>query len=195
MIGNAPKSPHTGVPGWLEIDEENALIEYARQVPEGGVIVNIGVEYGRSMAAFVKFAPSAKVYGIEINPLDAYAANLAEAGLTPPNLIVGNSSDPAVMTRFKRNLKNKPIDLLFIDGGHTYTDALADLTIWTPLVRIGGIVMVHDTAVGASVAHPAHVPHALHHEVSKAIADWGRDNETFKSIKAVHTLLVMERTA
>jgi len=79
MIGNAPYSPYTDVPGWLETDEEDTLIEYAKTVPEGGVIVNVGVEFGRSMAAFVKYAPTATVYGIEINPLDAYSANLTEA--------------------------------------------------------------------------------------------------------------------
>jgi len=85
---------------------------------------------------------------------------------------------------------------LFIDGGHSYTDALADLSLYTPLVKVGGFVLVHDNAVTASDAHPGHVAHPLHVEVSKAVADWKAENpDSWKSVKVVHTMLVLERTA
>lgn len=189
MIGNAPRSSVTGVPGWLESDEEDCLIDYARQVPDGGIIVNIGVEFGRSMAAFVKTAPNAKVYGVEINPQDAYAANLTEAGLTPPNLVVGSSSDPAVLARFKRNIRGKQVDVILIDGGHSYEEAFADLTNWSPLIRVGGVMLVHDTATESNP-----MPHPLHHEVSRAINTWLKtEQDKWKTEKVVRTLMVLRR--
>jgi predicted O-methyltransferase YrrM len=36
------------------------------------------------------------------------------------------------------------IDLLFIDGDHTYEGAAADLERWSPLVRPGGHLVLHD---------------------------------------------------
>lgn len=38
-----------------------------------------------------------------------------------------------------------PIDILFIDGRHGYEDVKSDFTDWVQHVRIGGIVMLHDT--------------------------------------------------
>ncbi|CAE8711594.1 unnamed protein product [Polarella glacialis] len=42
------------------------------------------------------------------------------------------------------------LDLLFIDGDHSYEGALADLRLWSPHVRPGGLVAGHDY----SPAHP-----------------------------------------
>ena len=36
------------------------------------------------------------------------------------------------------------VDLLFVDGDHTYEGAASDLTRWSPLVRPGGHVVLHD---------------------------------------------------
>jgi len=37
-----------------------------------------------------------------------------------------------------------PADLVFIDAEHSYEAALADITLWTPHVRPGGILCGHD---------------------------------------------------
>lgn len=37
-----------------------------------------------------------------------------------------------------------PLDLLLIDGDHTYEGCYSDLMQWAPLVRPGGLVLVHD---------------------------------------------------
>ncbi|UCG53520.1 MAG: class I SAM-dependent methyltransferase [Candidatus Latescibacterota bacterium] len=36
------------------------------------------------------------------------------------------------------------IDILYIDGSHRYKDALEDMKLWTPKVRPGGLILVHD---------------------------------------------------
>ncbi|MEM1166842.1 MAG: class I SAM-dependent methyltransferase [Planctomycetota bacterium] len=38
-----------------------------------------------------------------------------------------------------------PIDLVFVDGDHTYEGAKGDLAEWSPLVAPGGVVAAHDT--------------------------------------------------
>jgi len=42
------------------------------------------------------------------------------------------------------DLPEPGIDLLFIDGDHTYEGASADLRRWSPLVRPGGHLVLHD---------------------------------------------------
>lgn len=37
-----------------------------------------------------------------------------------------------------------PVDLVFIDGGHTDEAAQADLRGWAPRVRLGGALVIHD---------------------------------------------------
>lgn len=37
------------------------------------------------------------------------------------------------------------IDVLFIDGDHSYDGVKADFELWSPLVRPGGVVAFHDT--------------------------------------------------
>jgi predicted O-methyltransferase YrrM len=65
------------------------------------------------------------------------AAALARYGLTERvRLVVGDSRTVELPTA--------GIDLLFIDGDHSYEGAASDLARWTPLVREGGHVVLHD---------------------------------------------------
>ena len=64
-------------------------------------------------------------------------AALGRYGLTGRvRLVVGDSRTV--------ELPEPGIDLLFVDGDHTYEGAASDLTRWSPLVRPGGHVVLHD---------------------------------------------------
>lgn len=52
------------------------------------------------------------------------------------------------------------IDLLFVDGNHTYEGAYSDLSLWGPKVRRGGAIIVHD---------------GLMPKVTWAMDDWATD--------------------
>jgi Methyltransferase domain len=41
-------------------------------------------------------------------------------------------------------LAGEPLDVLFIDGDHSYEGAMADWVDYSPLVRLGGLVIFHD---------------------------------------------------
>lgn len=43
-----------------------------------------------------------------------------------------------------QDLGDNYLDFVFIDAKHTYADLMADLKLWAPLVREGGIVSGHD---------------------------------------------------
>jgi predicted O-methyltransferase YrrM len=59
-------------------------------------------------------------------------------------LFRGDSHDELMLKSVKRFLAGKKIDLLFIDGDHTYEGVKRDWEMYSPLVRDGGVVVFHD---------------------------------------------------
>lgn len=48
------------------------------------------------------------------------------------------------------------IDFLFIDGDHRFPEAMRDFTDWTPLLRKGGLLAMHDARMGREGGAPFH---------------------------------------
>lgn len=46
----------------------------------------------------------------------------------------------------------RPIDVLFLDSSHKFVHTLAELRAWTPHVRPGGVILMHDTVSCPGVA-------------------------------------------
>jgi predicted O-methyltransferase YrrM len=75
---------------------------------------------------------------------------------TPPDLsamkstgqtvhaILGNSHAPEMPERIRQILDGQMLDLVFIDGDHTYAGVKSDYLMYHPLVRPGGLVAFHD---------------------------------------------------
>lgn len=59
--------------------------------------------------------------------------------------IIGDSKSPETLSRLKKKLKGKPINLLFIDGDHTYEGVKKDYEIYAPLVK--NIIALHDVII------------------------------------------------
>lgn len=96
-------------------------------------VLEIGVHKGFSCEVWRKAWPKAQVIGIDNEPQFLEYKDF--------ELIVGDSHD--------RNIKAKawmygPVDFLFIDGDHSYDGTLLDWEWYSPLVRPGGIVAIHD---------------------------------------------------
>jgi predicted O-methyltransferase YrrM len=66
------------------------------------------------------------------------------------DLVRGDSHSARVFDEFRKALGDEKIDLLFIDGDHSYEGVKKDYQLYSPFVRTGGIVAFHDIAV-----HPA----------------------------------------
>jgi predicted O-methyltransferase YrrM len=74
-----------------------------------------------------------------VNTLDIMRANLAAFGLNETVTILRQFSDAAIETI------PKPIDMIFIDGDHTYEGVKADWDLYTPHMSQFGCVVFHDT--------------------------------------------------
>jgi len=100
------------------------------------VIVDLGVDHGYS--TIVLAMPGiGTVYGIDAVMCRAEPF-IAEANLKNIILIKGDFSTLA-------STWAQPIDILHIDGNHDYESVQRDFTVWSPFVRKGGIILLHDT--------------------------------------------------
>jgi predicted O-methyltransferase YrrM len=58
--------------------------------------------------------------------------------------VPGDSRAPATLERVRALLHGHPLDLLFIDGDHSYDGVRYDFMNYSPLVRPGGLIVLHD---------------------------------------------------
>jgi predicted O-methyltransferase YrrM len=59
-------------------------------------------------------------------------------------LIQDDSQLPSTLERLEGILDGRKLDLLFIDGDHTYEGVKSDFEMYSPLVREGGMIVFHD---------------------------------------------------
>lgn len=64
-------------------------------------------------------------------------------------LLDGDSRDPASVRRFAEALGGEKLDLLFVDGDHSYDGVRSDFELYSGFVRAGGLIAFHDIVPGA----------------------------------------------
>lgn len=148
--------------------------------------VEVGVQCGVFSAIILQQWRGAKLYLVDIwrpsgSSLDP--ANV-ELPLQRQNLLATFDAitpyDPrAVIIRedsveASRLFQEGSLDFVYIDAGHTYEDARADINTWAPRIRPGGLLMGHDymdgevrvqTKAGQKLS-------SFHVEVRRAVNEW-----------------------
>lgn len=98
------------------------------------VIVELGVQTGRSTAHLAKGAPKARVIGIDPQPWD-----LTEIQKECPNIeIIVDYSERVDISDFPE------VDILFIDSAHTHDQVMTEFNMYSQLVRRGGVILLDD---------------------------------------------------
>lgn len=118
---------------WQDWEEWKAFLEFAdayfkNRGIKTPIVVEIGVMHNEQRT-FYKELLGAVHIGIDLNVNNA------------PD-IVGDSADPRTLEKLKVALAGREIDLLFIDGNHTYEGVRADHELYGPLVR--HLIAFHD---------------------------------------------------
>ena len=147
--------------------ERGYLYQLACDAPENAQVVEVGSWMGAStcfLAGGLR-GPRAKVYAVDnfqglstcgedaawyrrhfqrlgaSSTLEIFRANFAALGFTPRAEPVVSDSLAAAATLVAQR---GSIDLVFIDGDHSYAACQADIAAWAPFVKRGGVMAFHD---------------------------------------------------
>jgi cephalosporin hydroxylase len=106
------------------------------------VIVEIGIKEGGNLKILSTLLDSTGIaIGIDKRREIPWGMDDTECEI---HHIIGYSETKEVRDSLISTLNGRKIDLLFIDGDHSYEGMLRDFYSYGPLVRTGGIIAVHD---------------------------------------------------
>ena len=152
--------------GFMPPDEGLALHAAAVEHLQGGVALEVGTYCGKST---LYLAHAASVTGSTVVTIDHHRGSeeqqpgweYHDESLVDPELglmdtlpfarraiALSGLEDSVVAIVGRSSAISKwwqtPLDLVFVDGGHTEEAAQADFHGWAPHVRLGGVLVIHD---------------------------------------------------
>ena len=143
----------------ISVGEVEAIQSIKQFLPEDPIIVNIGAGLGTSALAFLEMAPDAWLTTIDIKQeaLQREGAALKDAGVDLTRYASVQSDSIRLGKKWK-----EPIDVLFVDGRHTYDYVRKEIEVWAPHVKEHGFIFFHDYGKG----NPAW------EQVKRAVDEW-----------------------
>lgn len=169
--------------GWLKDGERRLLHDLAAQTENqrDAVFINIGVEYGASLACLRAGNPRAEIYGIDLDLskvlADGYGATTYE----------GNSAD--FVDAWKKEPHSGPVDLVFVDGDHGYIGVTKDAEL-ADFVKVGGYILFQDAYDWIEIGQV----HRLVPGVNAAVTDWFEGHrDEFEELPFVDTTRIFKR--
>jgi hypothetical protein len=164
-----------------EINERECLARLAGEVPAGGRIVEIGCLYGGTTGVLALANPQAEVAALDNfswHPPDDIPTsaelvrqNMKLIGAENVHVVEGDSQEIG-------KFWNEPIDLLWVDGGHTFEIAYADLCNFGPHAQV---IAVHDYHNNYWAG------------VKKAVTQFLEEHKEFELVEVVHWVAVLRR--
>jgi|tagenome__1003787_1003787.scaffolds.fasta_scaffold20836210_2 predicted O-methyltransferase YrrM len=110
-------------------------------------ICEIGTSAGGTLYLLTRVAADdALVVSVDLDTpphLAAARRHLARAGQKIISL-AGDSHSEEMRDRVREALAGRELDVLFIDGDHSYDGVARDWELYSPLVREGGVIGLHD---------------------------------------------------
>lgn len=144
-----------GYGDWKPVALQNNLelipfVEVLMTMPQRIVALEIGLDRGGTHLVWKHLYE--RVISVDVNLTNAV---MFTSGLVhkpeATKIVVSNSQLPVTKLLVAQELKDEPIDFLFIDGDHSYNAVETDYLNYAPLVCSGGIVAFHDSVGQAGV--------------------------------------------
>jgi predicted O-methyltransferase YrrM len=141
-------------PGFFSIEDRNVYRQMVGKI-FNGTIVEVGTLYGRSISCIfnVCVLNKNKIYSVDkyhTPEFKIYLNGWGNGNLKVVGLITEKSAQAS------QRFKNESVDLVFIDGDHSYEAVRNDLLSWFPKIKKSGVIMGHDYT-------------GIHEGVSKAV--------------------------
>jgi cephalosporin hydroxylase len=177
------------IPAWQIRSEIVGLLRTLEAEPPRTVL-EIGTAMGGTLFLLTRVAaPDALIVSVDLRhgqfgggyprwrvPLYRSFARAAQR----VELVRGDSHEPDTEDRIRRLLDGRALDLLFIDGDHTYDGVRQDFADYSPLVRPRGLLAFHDIVPSGPGKHgdPGGVPtfwselKATRSDVTELVEDW-----------------------
>jgi len=155
-----------------KVGELSAFLALVMDLDPLELVVEVGSFDGGTLWAWQQICP--EVVGVDLPPPGHEdTVRLNSLGC---QIVCGDSHDPATLNRLEALIEGRSVDMLFIDGDHTYDGVKADYEMYAPLVRPGGLVGFHDIC-----QHPS-MPFV---QVNRFWATLDGDLETFISFPPI----------
>lgn len=165
--------------GYLTTNERQYLHDAARAVRSNGIIINIGVQYGASVACLRAGNATASIFAIDID--------MSKANRSIPAKYI--EEDSGVLP--KTFPVEAWIDLLFVDGDHSFAGVNRDLE-WSTLVGTGGHVIFHDCYDWPPA--PPKTVHQVVPGVNRAVSEWYARVNGWTELDFVDTMRIFKKT-
>jgi cephalosporin hydroxylase len=131
--------------GASQIPEEILAFIHLAGRGEPRTLVEIGTEAGGTHLLFGRAIPSLEqTIAVDLRVRNRRSVQGLRRDGLKVDVIDGDSSSTEVLQRVRGALAGRAIDVLFIDGDHSYRGAMSDVLLYRPLVRSGGLVAFHD---------------------------------------------------
>jgi hypothetical protein len=149
--------PWQQIHGWFDYSEVYRQI--AGTLKDGSQFVEIGVWFGKSLAAMASYCKRKRV--------QCYAIDTFKGALNQPELVnIVKQHGGSIRTAFEENMRmcgvrnlqiiesesdvaaqqfaDGQLDAAFIDADHSFEAVCADIDAWLPKIKPGGILAGHD---------------------------------------------------
>ena len=138
--------------------------DFLEHMPKNAVVVEVGVQEGEYAGYILKKTNPTKLYLIDCwkyqdpNVYDDYHANVSdneqEKCYQRTKKRFQNDSRVVILRQFSidavKQFSDESLDWVYIDANHGYEAIKADLDLWWPKVKKGGVLSGHDYAVRPS---------------------------------------------
>lgn len=169
------------IPSWTSEAERGELIQLASQVKDNGLIVEIGGLYGGMTVVLGLAQPKARIIVVDNfswSPIPEKPASKEELLRNVNSCGVSNVTVQEGDSRVIGKKWKEPIDLLWIDGGHSYEFVHADLEHFGPHAQA---IALHDW------------DNAFWPTIRKAVEDFVAKHTEWKIDHSVEMVVVLTR--
>lgn len=160
MIAEVGRLEVNGVQGYHTPFDLHVFIRFSSQLPPGALVLEVGSFMGLSSLIMAKSFMAAGNYTARIHCVDTwegsiehqgfdfikegrlydiFCQNIRKSGLGTFIVPVRSDSSKAA-----ERYAEESLDMIFIDGDHSFEGCLKDLRAWYPKLKPGGIFFGHD---------------------------------------------------